>query len=146
MQCSRMSMLCFSVPSIAPFSTMALSKTFLFAFLLPVLLAIAAYSLHFHTQPVLPARSTSTNRHRSSHQIPSDGSVKSLNASVTFISAELKKAYPKHIHPNTEWITNLAGGFKTAMLILHASCYRSNETINKQHFTIFFPIFFSSGF
>jgi hypothetical protein len=109
-------------PSSLLSSIMAISKTFLLAFLLPVLLSIAAYSLHFHTTPVFETAVLQRIAQQARLKFPPDQSIKTLNDTVQFISAELKQAYPKHIHPNNQWITNLAGGFKTAMLILHASC------------------------
>jgi len=37
------------------------------------------------------------------------------------VTARLKQAYPGHIHDDTTWVFNCAGGFKTGMRILHAS-------------------------
>lgn len=37
------------------------------------------------------------------------------------VTAELVRVYPAHIHPSNTWILNCAGGFKTQMLLLHAS-------------------------
>jgi hypothetical protein len=97
------------------------SRSFVFFFLIPVLLSIAAYSLHFHTTPVFQQAVLQRIAHEAKAKFTPDGTERTLNATVTFIAAELHKAYPKHIHPNEIWVTNLAGGFKTAMLILHAS-------------------------
>lgn len=53
--------------------------------------------------------------------IGSETQVQRFNATVQFIQNELHKAYPKHITKNNIWTTNLAGGFKTGMLVLHGS-------------------------
>src|SRR5437868_2362599 len=37
------------------------------------------------------------------------------------ITDDLVRAYPRHIHPTSRWVFNLAGGYVGVMTILHAS-------------------------
>jgi len=100
---------------------MARLRSLLLWVVLPALLAVAAgYALHAHTTPVFSAAVLGKVAAKARELYP-PGSPRALENSVEFISAELAQIYPRHIHPNDQWVTNLAGGFKTAMLILHAS-------------------------
>ena len=47
----------------------------------------------------------------------------SLNDTIRLLHFQLHAAYPSHIHPleHTQWLFNLAGGFKTGLLLFHAS-------------------------
>jgi hypothetical protein len=88
---------------------------------LPVALAIlTGYLLHAHTTPVFSASVLRGVAEAARLRFPPDGTTDTLEKSVAFISAELHQLYPKHIHLGQTWTTNLAGGFKTGMLILHA--------------------------
>ena len=98
--------------------------------ILPVLLAVAAgYALHFHAPPAFDvatlARVAADARSKFPEplgpSVTAEDRLRNLEQTVAFISSELARLYPHHIHPNDQWITNLAGGFKTGMLILHAS-------------------------
>lgn len=122
------------------------SKAFFFVFLLPVLLAMGAYYLHFHTTPVFDQAVLSRVAEAARTRFPPDGRLETLQSTVKFITSELHAAYPKHIHPNDVWITNLAGGFKTAMLILHASLteYVMSEQKMSQH-AVFSAIWMHEG-
>eukprot|EP01098_Paradermamoeba_levis_P009115 TRINITY_DN3782_c0_g1_i3.p1 TRINITY_DN3782_c0_g1~~TRINITY_DN3782_c0_g1_i3.p1 ORF type:complete len:216 (-),score=51.86 TRINITY_DN3782_c0_g1_i3:96-743(-) len=55
------------------------------------------------------------------HQLTKNVLHLPLEEQFANITAELKKAYPGHIHDDTHWVLNCAGGFKTSMIILHAS-------------------------
>lgn len=44
-----------------------------------------------------------------------------LNQSIAFIQHNMKQHYGDLIDINDEWMFNLAGGFKTGLLLLHAS-------------------------
>ena len=44
-----------------------------------------------------------------------------LNDTLSLLQLELQRAYPGLIHPSSHWLFNLAGGFKTGILLLHAS-------------------------
>lgn len=54
-------------------------------------------------------------------QYPDDGSIESLNSTITYIHQQLIKHYGGHIETQPIWISNLAGGFKTAMYLFHGS-------------------------
>ena len=49
------------------------------------------------------------------------GEAVSLQHSVVILQQQLKALYPDLIHVHDEWLFNLAGGFKTGLLLLHAS-------------------------
>jgi hypothetical protein len=92
--------------------------------LLPVVFALlVGYLLHAHTTPAFDPAVLRGVAAAARERFPPDGSQATLHSTVTFVADELARLYPKHIHgrPTDPWITNLAGGFKTAMLILHAS-------------------------
>jgi len=44
-----------------------------------------------------------------------------LNQTITLLQHHLHTLHPTHIHIHDEWLFNLAGGFKTGLLLLHAS-------------------------
>ena len=44
-----------------------------------------------------------------------------LNQTITLIQHQLHTLHPTLIHRHDEWLFNLAGGFKTGLLLLHAS-------------------------
>lgn len=124
--------LCFRIQTLLtspPVMAFSLCKSF-FWLSLPVLLAVVAgYALHFHAPPAFDVATLARVASEARLKFPEpQGSVvtaedrlRHLEQSVAFISSELARSYPRHIHPGGQWITNLAGGFKTGMIILHAS-------------------------
>ena len=44
-----------------------------------------------------------------------------LNQSITLIQHQLHALHPSLVHVHDQWLFNLAGGFKTGLLLLHAS-------------------------
>lgn len=49
------------------------------------------------------------------------GVGKPIEENIEFVVGELKRTYPRHIHPSGEWIFSVAGGVMGTMTILHAS-------------------------
>ncbi|KAL6079592.1 Sigma non-opioid intracellular receptor 1 [Balamuthia mandrillaris] len=47
--------------------------------------------------------------------------ILTLEDMFTNVTRALQQEYPDHIFADNEWVFNCAGGFKTGMLILHAS-------------------------
>jgi hypothetical protein len=45
----------------------------------------------------------------------------SLNATLHQLQLQLHSAYPSHVHLDSPWLFNLAGGFKSGLLLYHAS-------------------------
>lgn len=130
---ARLSLVPSSLVLPSSFVSMARFRTLFVWVILPILLA-SGYALHFHTTPAFDVATLSRVATEARIRYPTDGSVDSLERAVGFISSELARLYPRHIHPQgARWITNLAGGFKTSMLILHASMTEVSRTNTHTH-------------
>jgi len=104
----------------------------LFLFILPLLFASCIGIMRWgHSRPAFSAKVLSEIAQKAlaeqAAQVKADSAhhltpTQTLNATVTHIRSELARRYPDHIDTSHDvWVTNLAGGFKTSMLIMHAS-------------------------
>lgn len=94
----------------------------LFLALLPIVLVLCGVGLRSLTEkPLFDDKILGEIAHRARQVHPDDGTVQSLNSTITYIHQQLQYHYPGHVEPEPIWISNLAGGFKTGMLLFHGS-------------------------